>query len=178
MIGAEVSLRLAKIVPMLGSSVDAEALAAARAIGRVLDATDADWHDLAQALSPRTLEDMVADWAKAGRPAPQAARRTPEPREEPPPPFRDPSPYDAVILGLSATFRSTYDSRDTRRRILDMLSIEGAPISADEVTYLQLIADECYRRPHVELDATVNQRLDAIRRRVIKFLFGKLEAAS
>lgn len=39
--------RLSKLVPLLGSPVDGEALGAARAIDRALKAGKLDWHDMA-----------------------------------------------------------------------------------------------------------------------------------
>jgi len=47
-----VSGRLQRLVLMLSSSSDGEALAAARAIGRLLTSVGADWHTLASALLP------------------------------------------------------------------------------------------------------------------------------
>lgn len=42
--------KVARLIPLLGSPVDSEALGAARAIGRALKASGSDWHDLAAEL--------------------------------------------------------------------------------------------------------------------------------
>lgn len=43
--------KLAKLIPLLGSDKDGEVIATVRAIGRTLESTKADWHDLARALT-------------------------------------------------------------------------------------------------------------------------------
>ena len=50
MLPATCTTKLAKLVPLLGSDRDGEVLAAARAIGRTLAASGADFHDLVLAI--------------------------------------------------------------------------------------------------------------------------------
>jgi hypothetical protein len=73
--------RLGKALPLLGSPEDGEALAAARAVGRILEAAGMDWHGFAAlvaaetkrqaapaftfaTLSPRTARKMMAHLAR------------------------------------------------------------------------------------------------------------------
>ena len=50
---APIADKLGKLIPLLGSPVDGEALSAVRAIDRTLKSAGRDWHDLASALNPR-----------------------------------------------------------------------------------------------------------------------------
>lgn len=179
MIGSETSVRLAKILPMLGSNIDAEVLAAVEAMRRVLLAGAADFHDLADALT-QGAEQVTVFRYPPPRPAPQPAHRAPEP-PKPKPPFRAPSPDDpafVAFLALSRTFARTHEARDIRQAVLVMLSIDGAPIKPSEQVYLQLIVDECYRQPHTEIRPDIKRRLDAIRRRVMKHLVASSSVAA
>lgn len=47
---------ISKLIPLLGSPVDGEALGAARAIERSLAAQKLDWHDLVQVLEHKSLK--------------------------------------------------------------------------------------------------------------------------
>lgn len=52
----EITDRLQKLIPLLGSDNDGEALGAARAIGRTLQAAGLDFHALAERIRPGTAE--------------------------------------------------------------------------------------------------------------------------
>jgi hypothetical protein len=53
--------KLAKLLPLLSSDKDGEVVAAARAIGRTLAASGADWHDLIKVLIAPP-PDMAVDF--------------------------------------------------------------------------------------------------------------------
>src|SRR5690606_38152799 len=59
--------KLEKLVPILGSPVDGEALGAARAIGRTLEASGATRHDLSAAVR-RGIEQQDNEPARVWRP--------------------------------------------------------------------------------------------------------------
>ncbi|GJE57349.1 hypothetical protein [Methylobacterium thuringiense] len=69
--------KVRRIIPTLGSPVDGEALGAARAIGRVLQAGGASYYDLAAAIPAREPEPGLGDyrpyrretWSSTPRPA-------------------------------------------------------------------------------------------------------------
>lgn len=65
--------KLARLIPMLGSPVDAEALSAARAIERTLKASGQDWHDLAREIEAPALAEIPHH---ASRPRRERTTRT------------------------------------------------------------------------------------------------------
>ena len=52
-------IKIAKLIPQLNSGSEIEIAAAARAIGRILKAEKADWHDVAAALSGENADARV-----------------------------------------------------------------------------------------------------------------------
>ena len=52
-------IKIAKLIPQLNSHSEIEIASAARAIGRILKAEKADWHDLAAALSGENADARV-----------------------------------------------------------------------------------------------------------------------
>lgn len=64
--GPPIPSKVCRLVPMLGSSVDHEALSAARAIGRVLERAGLGFSDLATAMSAGSA---AGEQAAPGRPA-------------------------------------------------------------------------------------------------------------
>jgi hypothetical protein len=68
LIETKADCKLHKLILLLSSDVDGEVLGAARAIGRTLQASGRDWHDLADAL---TSDDQIGrptalpDWRRA-----------------------------------------------------------------------------------------------------------------
>lgn len=58
MIPTDTADKLKKLIPLLGSDQDGEALGAARAIGRTLDAAGLDFHALAACVGPRSFGTM------------------------------------------------------------------------------------------------------------------------
>lgn len=70
---AEVAARVAKLVPMLSSDQDGEALAAVRAIGRTLTAARLDFHALASAIQGggSIVRLDFADVFRSRHPAPE-----------------------------------------------------------------------------------------------------------
>jgi hypothetical protein len=61
LMASDVARRVAQIIPRLATSHDGEVIATARAIGRVLHAGGADWHDLADAISPKIASSARGD---------------------------------------------------------------------------------------------------------------------
>jgi hypothetical protein len=56
-------LKLAKMIPRLSSDHDGEIVATAHAIQRTLQSSGRDWHDLAAAMFPLTVQsDASSDW--------------------------------------------------------------------------------------------------------------------
>ena len=74
-----IPLRVRLIVPMLGSSVDGEALGACRAIGRTLDTAGLDFHALAAAIR---VEGEEHPETGRRRPKPGAGQRRTAPEPE------------------------------------------------------------------------------------------------
>lgn len=180
MISVETSNRLAKLVPLLGSNIEGEVLAAVGAIGRVLAKGAADWHDLAEALT-QVEEEVIVFSYPSPRPGPRTAeppQRAPEPPPKPKRQHRAPPDDDGAYAPLRRTFSRTPEAREFRRAILIMLSVDGAPIKSDERIFMQHVADECYRLPHVEIGREICRRLDTIRRRVLKHLAAQSEHAA
>lgn len=66
--------RLGKAVALLGSDQDGEVLAAARAIGRTLDAAGMDWHRLAALVSAEAARQAAPGFTFTGLP-PRTARK-------------------------------------------------------------------------------------------------------
>jgi hypothetical protein len=66
--------RLGKAVALLGSDQDGEVLAAARAIGRTLDAAGMDWHGLAALVATEAARQAAPAFSFAGV-APRTARK-------------------------------------------------------------------------------------------------------
>jgi hypothetical protein len=59
---ATLTLRLGKIIPLLGSDRDGEVIGAARAIDRLLKSVGRDWHDVAALLRlPAQCRQIAAD---------------------------------------------------------------------------------------------------------------------
>lgn len=55
----EVAEKIAKMIPMLGSGMDGDVVAAARAIGRVLESNSLSFHDLAKTIQSRGTITMT-----------------------------------------------------------------------------------------------------------------------
>ena len=72
---ASIPAKVQRLVPLLGSKSDGEALGACRAIGRTLDAAGLDFHDLARAI-PSALTVVGP---RAGAAAPAERRWAPAP---------------------------------------------------------------------------------------------------
>lgn len=68
---AAIAGRLAQLIRLLGSDKDGEVVAAARAIGRVLESAGRHWHDLAEAVEAAG-EARVIRYAAPRRPPPPA----------------------------------------------------------------------------------------------------------
>ncbi len=66
--------RLGKTLPLLGSPEDGEALAAARAVGRILEAAGMDWHALAALVTAETKRQATPAFTFATL-APRTARK-------------------------------------------------------------------------------------------------------
>lgn len=66
--------RLGKAVALLGSPADGEVIAAARAIGRTLDAAGMDWHGLAALVSAEAARQAAPAFTFATT-APRTARK-------------------------------------------------------------------------------------------------------
>jgi predicted nuclease of predicted toxin-antitoxin system len=66
---AQLTPKLGKLLPLLGSDRDGEVVAAARAIDRALRSAGCDWHDLAARLSTPTSVTQISntDWRAAVR---------------------------------------------------------------------------------------------------------------
>ena len=89
--------KLSKLIPLLGSPVDGEALSAVRAIDRTLKSAGSDWHDLASALNSR----------------PGATKTAPTPKPKPPPP---PEPIDrAAVMTMARAVAEASRSTDWER---------------------------------------------------------------
>jgi hypothetical protein len=66
--------RLGKALPLLGSPEDGEALAAARAVGRILEAAGMDWHGFAALVAAETKRRAAPAFTFATT-GPRAARK-------------------------------------------------------------------------------------------------------
>jgi hypothetical protein len=58
--------KISKLIPRLGSAFDGEVVATARAIGRTLQASGRDWHDLAKAAEAISLPAPAVEANRQG----------------------------------------------------------------------------------------------------------------
>jgi hypothetical protein len=159
--------KLAKLLPLLGSNQAGEVTATAEAIGRLLKSAGLDFHDFAKLIENETpppfiLRSASPSYEDIVRPK-TAPERTPTPKPAP-------KPKAPLHEGpIAWTFRSS-ENRWRRDIIIQILSIKGAPISDGERAMLDIVASDFYREPHRIPPTDLVRKLDAIRRRVLKFL--------
>jgi hypothetical protein len=135
-IAVEARRRLAKAIPLLGSPVDAEALGAARALARILEAAGHDLHDLAVLIEPSEWEariesrrDHPASPSPTSATGPGAERQPPKPRKERRASFGDFTP------------------RQRRSTIAEIL--KRSKLTREEREFLRTMSERAYTDPHV-----------------------------
>lgn len=146
----EARRRLAKLVPLLGSNIDAEALGAVRAVGRVLSAAGSDWHALADMIGPSETEAAVETRGNQPSASP-AASTAPSPDR----PIRRPKQRRSSFGDLSA--------RRARETITEILQRHDLDLS--EVELLNAVGDRLYAAPHAGLSTSEVRAINRIWRR-------------